>query len=82
VLTGGHQLINAEQLAQGDAVKIVTEDSLATDPQILKVSIEALLRDNTERQRLSQHIHELAHPNAARDIARLLLSSIKQTKAV
>lgn len=62
-----HQRINAEALARRGAAVVVEESTL--EGVWLAESIAALLEDPQRLERMSQAARELAHPNAARDIA-------------
>lgn len=75
-LTGGHQLSNAAHLAQGNAVKVVHEQTLAKDPEALLISIRALLADNNERTELGRNLHKLSQPHAAQKLATVILESV------
>jgi UDP-N-acetylglucosamine--N-acetylmuramyl-(pentapeptide) pyrophosphoryl-undecaprenol N-acetylglucosamine transferase len=62
-----HQRINAEVLARHGAAVVVEESKL--EGVWLAETIAALLQDSPRLQRMSRGARELAHPNAARDIA-------------
>jgi UDP-N-acetylglucosamine--N-acetylmuramyl-(pentapeptide) pyrophosphoryl-undecaprenol N-acetylglucosamine transferase len=62
-----HQRINAEALAGHGAAVVVEESKL--QGVWLAETIAALLQDSPRLQRMSRAARELAHPNAARDIA-------------
>jgi UDP-N-acetylglucosamine--N-acetylmuramyl-(pentapeptide) pyrophosphoryl-undecaprenol N-acetylglucosamine transferase len=62
-----HQRINAEALARHGAAVVVEESKL--EGVWLAESIAALLQDPQRLHQMSQAARELAHPNAARDIA-------------
>ena len=62
-----HQRVNAEALARQGAAVVVEESKL--EGVWLAETIAALLQDPQRLQRMSQAARELAHPNAARDIA-------------
>jgi UDP-N-acetylglucosamine--N-acetylmuramyl-(pentapeptide) pyrophosphoryl-undecaprenol N-acetylglucosamine transferase len=62
-----HQRINAEALARHGAAVVVEESKL--EGVWLAETIAALLGDAPRLQRMSRAARELAHPNAARDIA-------------
>lgn len=75
-LTSGHQLVNANHLAEAQAVKVVHEQTLNTDPEALVIAISALINDQTGRKKLGKQLHTFAHPNAATDIAKIIIESI------
>jgi UDP-N-acetylglucosamine--N-acetylmuramyl-(pentapeptide) pyrophosphoryl-undecaprenol N-acetylglucosamine transferase len=62
-----HQRVNAEALARHGAAVVVEESKL--QGLWLAETIAVLLQDPTRLRRMSQAARELAHPNAARDIA-------------
>ena len=62
-----HQRVNAEALAKHGAAVVVEESKL--EGVWLAETIAALLQDPQRLHRMSQAARELAHPNAARDIA-------------
>jgi len=64
-----HQRINAEALARHGAAVVVEESKL--EGVWLAETIAALLQDSHRLRAMSQAARELAHPNAARDIAAL-----------
>ena len=59
--------MNAEALAKHGAAVVVEESRL--EGVWLAETIAALLQDSQKLRRMSQAARELAHPNAARDIA-------------
>jgi UDP-N-acetylglucosamine--N-acetylmuramyl-(pentapeptide) pyrophosphoryl-undecaprenol N-acetylglucosamine transferase len=62
-----HQRVNAEALARSGAAVVVEESKL--EGVWLAETIAALLGDSRRLQIMSEAARELAHPNAARDIA-------------
>jgi UDP-N-acetylglucosamine--N-acetylmuramyl-(pentapeptide) pyrophosphoryl-undecaprenol N-acetylglucosamine transferase len=62
-----HQRVNAEALARHGAAVVVEESKL--EGVWLAETIATLLQDSRRLQSMSQAAKELAHPNAARDIA-------------
>ena len=62
-----HQRVNAEALAKHGAAVVVEESKL--EGVWLAETIAALLQDPQKLQRMSHAARELAHPNAAKDIA-------------
>jgi len=62
-----HQRRNAEAFAKHGAAVVVEESNL--EGVWLAETIAALLQDSQRLHRMSQAARELAHPNAARDIA-------------
>jgi len=76
-LTGGHQLKNARVYSDAHAVQIVDEDRLKTEPDVLVYAIKKLLKDTSERTRLSDNIAAFARPEAARDMADMIISAVR-----
>src|SRR3984957_8865416 len=62
-----HQRVNAEALARHGAAVVVEESKL--EGVWLAETIAALLQDSNRLQQMSQAARELAHPNAALEIA-------------
>ncbi len=62
-----HQRVNAEALARHGAAVVVEESKL--EGVWLAETIAALLQDPQRLRQMSQSARELAHPNAAKDIA-------------
>lgn len=77
-LTGGHQLKNAEILAQAGAVEIISEDRLTADELISK--IEDLLGSKEKREALGLSLNQLAYPDSAKKLAQLLIDTVKSNK--
>lgn len=77
LLTGGHQLKNAEDLVRKGAVIAVDEKDFAKGPNKLDRAIRELLQDETRRQQLAAKLHAMSVPDAARNLALLLLDVAK-----
>ncbi len=74
MLTGGHQLKNAEFLAAHQAAVIVDDATLGTHPEALKEAVNDLLTDAQKRTELGQRLNDLTVKDAANSLAQLLLS--------
>lgn len=72
-LSGGHQLKNAEYLADHKAAAIVQEQEMMHDPEVLKNEIDKILSDEALRTKLAVSLNQLAVPDAAKKLAGLLL---------
>jgi len=74
-----HQRVNAEALERHGAAVVVEESKL--EGVWLAETIAALLGDSARLEKMSQAARELAHPNAARDIAAMAarLAGIEET---
>jgi UDP-N-acetylglucosamine--N-acetylmuramyl-(pentapeptide) pyrophosphoryl-undecaprenol N-acetylglucosamine transferase len=81
-LTGGHQLINAEYLANQRAVICLTENTLEHDPQVLQKSIRSLLDNPSNGLEMGKRLAALAKPDAAHALAVLLLNEIKKNTSI
>lgn len=77
-LTGGHQLKNAAAFAEDEAALVVGEHSIENDPHELVHAIRQILEDETLRQKMSQSFLTYAKPQAARDVAQLLIGATKK----
>lgn len=75
LLTGGHQLKNAEVYRKGEAALIVDETRL--DDGDLYMAIERLVREPALRQRLATNLAAFAKPDAAKEVAQLILGAAK-----
>lgn len=74
LLTGGHQLRNAEVWVAQDAAIILNEDALKADANLLKTAVEELLNNPSEREKLGNNLEALTTKNAAQKLANLLLN--------
>ena len=72
-LTGGHQLTNAQMLADRGAAEIIDEYEIETDPPKLLQAIQAVLNSDERRTAFERGIAQFAKPNAARDVAEILI---------
>ncbi|HEY5441979.1 MAG TPA: UDP-N-acetylglucosamine--N-acetylmuramyl-(pentapeptide) pyrophosphoryl-undecaprenol N-acetylglucosamine transferase [Candidatus Saccharimonadales bacterium] len=72
-LTGGHQLKNAQYLADQRAALVLDEAALAADPNRLARQISNLLRDPKQQRELGVRLAKFAKPEAASELAQLLL---------
>lgn len=75
-LTGGHQLKNAAVYAEAQAVSVIDERKLEEAPIILSEEVRAILTDEPRRRAMARAFHAFAKPNAARDMADLVLSAV------
>lgn len=73
-LVYGHQLKNAEVYKNSKAAIVVDEEEATETPSVLADQVRALLDSADERQELSNNLHQLAKPEAAKDIAKLIIS--------
>jgi UDP-N-acetylglucosamine--N-acetylmuramyl-(pentapeptide) pyrophosphoryl-undecaprenol N-acetylglucosamine transferase len=71
-LVGGHQVKNVSVLAKDKAVLQMTEDQLE-QPERLGRTISELISDDKQRNMLAQRFLAYAHPQAAAELAALIL---------
>lgn len=70
-LAAGHQLKNAQILKSADAAVVVSEQ---IPPQDFLNLTQDLLNDKPKRLKLSQAISSFAHPNAAEELAEIIIN--------
>ncbi len=73
LLTGGHQLKNAKELQERKAIRVVSEDVLAEDHLALMAPLVDLLDHPQRAALLGKRLAAMAHPDAAKELAMLLL---------
>ncbi len=76
-LTGGHQLKNAKVYASAGAVEIVDEDEIIERSDPLTNLILDLIADKSRRESLSKKFSRFSKPNAAHDMADLILKAAR-----
>jgi UDP-N-acetylglucosamine--N-acetylmuramyl-(pentapeptide) pyrophosphoryl-undecaprenol N-acetylglucosamine transferase len=74
-LTGGHQLKNARVYEEADAAVTVDEEELEKNPLVLRRALEGLLNDVERRKALGKALHQFARPDAALDMATLIVDA-------
>lgn len=72
-LTGGHQLKNAQELQERKAIRVVNEAVLREDHLALMAPLVELLDHPDQAARLGQRLQKMTHPDAAKELAVLLL---------
>jgi len=75
LLTGGHQLKNAQVLADRRAVRLVGEDKIARDDHALMPALVDLLDHPQKAVALGEKLGELAEPDSAKRLAMVLLET-------
>jgi UDP-N-acetylglucosamine--N-acetylmuramyl-(pentapeptide) pyrophosphoryl-undecaprenol N-acetylglucosamine transferase len=78
LLTGGHQLENAKNLVEKQAVVAVDEANFKQSTAELERSVGMLLDDREKRQELGQKLQSISIPDAALNLAVLLLEVAKE----
>ena len=73
-LTGGHQSKNARVLAKEKAIVQLSEDQIE-QPERLGRTIGQLLDDDAYQLALRRNLHKYAHPQAAEELAELILKT-------
>lgn len=76
-LAGGHQIKNAEYLAEQGAAAIITEDDLTDDPNRLAKQVAGLLHNPQQLETLGAKLAAFAQPHAAQAITKLILEQIR-----
>ncbi len=76
-LTGGHQVKNAAVYQQAKAVVVLDDARLSAEPLALVDAINATLLNKATMQRLSKNIQTFAKPDAAKDMAKIVLEAAK-----
>jgi len=76
-LTGGHQLKNAAVYEEAQAAIVVDEDEMEENPEVLVKAVNAYLNDPKTTKSMARHFATFAKPNAARDMAKLILKAAK-----
>lgn len=79
LLTGGHQLKNAEQLVKAGAVALVPEAELKNQDVLLN-TIRDLLDHQAKRQALGEKLGALSKPDATKKLVDIILEATKQKK--
>lgn len=72
-LADNHQLKNAHFLEEHQAALVFTEQQLAGEPALFVDAVEALLADETARQRLADQLQATALSGATQKLARMVL---------
>jgi UDP-N-acetylglucosamine--N-acetylmuramyl-(pentapeptide) pyrophosphoryl-undecaprenol N-acetylglucosamine transferase len=76
-LTGGHQLKNAAVYLAEGAVTVIDENAMIENPQILVAAVKSVLSNQQQANKMAQSLASFARPDAARDVAEMIISSIK-----
>lgn len=76
-LTGGHQIKNALVYERKGAVKVIDELKLEDDSSLLTGEIRNLLESSEDKATLARAIRSFAKPNAAHDMAEMIISAAR-----
>ncbi len=77
ILTGGHQTKNASVYDKQGAVVVINEDDMVKNPQLLATTIKDVIGDKDKLKSLSHNFSRFARPNAARDVAEMIIAQVK-----
>ncbi len=77
LLTGGHQLKNAEFLIEKEAVISIPESAYKTDYTALDRAIRQLLNDKAKRQSMAKALKDATPADAAAKLAAIILEQAK-----
>ncbi|HTJ73458.1 MAG TPA: UDP-N-acetylglucosamine--N-acetylmuramyl-(pentapeptide) pyrophosphoryl-undecaprenol N-acetylglucosamine transferase [Verrucomicrobiae bacterium] len=76
-LTGGHQLKNARVYAENGAVEVIDDHELNANPQLLVDMLTSLLANPKRLNEMSKKFHAFARPDAAEEMASLIMGAAK-----
>jgi UDP-N-acetylglucosamine--N-acetylmuramyl-(pentapeptide) pyrophosphoryl-undecaprenol N-acetylglucosamine transferase len=77
MLTGGHQIKNANVYADAHAVITIDEDKLKSKPDTLVETVKNTLEGAHLMERLSKNIATFAKPKAASDVADMIIDAAR-----
>ncbi len=72
-LPGGHQMKNAEKLAERGAVEVIPDEKMRNQPSSLLEEVRHLVRSPKQREYLAEKLHAEATEEAARKLAKVIL---------
>jgi len=75
-LTGGHQLKNAEVYQKAQAAIVVQEEDMILDQRVLFKALIELFTNTTKRRQMAQNLYAMAKPDAALDMASLIVEAV------
>lgn len=75
-LVGGHQVKNAHVYTDRGAAELADEMKFTPNPKLLLKQIVDLLHDDKKRHQLGKSLHGFAKPDAAKDVAQLILKAV------
>ena len=74
-LTGGHQIKNGQRYQETGAAIVLDQESVVSQPELLKKTVVDLLNDPKEQARLSKNMAGLAKPDATKALAEIIVST-------
>ena len=72
-LPGGHQVKNAERLAESGAALVLNDSAMVADPHKLLDDINYLIKHRAQREEMAEHLHTEARTDAASRLATIIL---------
>jgi UDP-N-acetylglucosamine--N-acetylmuramyl-(pentapeptide) pyrophosphoryl-undecaprenol N-acetylglucosamine transferase len=81
-LTGGHQLKNADVYEKADAAIVLQEEDIILDQRVLLKALADLFGHIEKRRTLARNLHRFSRPDAALDLAGLIVEAAATKKAV
>ncbi len=76
-LTGGHQIKNAAVYGEAQVAIVLNEDATVESPQLLVDAVNSYLKDPKTTETMAKRFGGFAKPNAAKDMAGLILKAAK-----
>ena len=76
-LTGGHQIKNAAVYKDAKAAVVFIEDDMVNQPEMLLNAVNELLDNPKATQAMAQRFASFAKPDAAKDMAKMILAARK-----
>jgi UDP-N-acetylglucosamine--N-acetylmuramyl-(pentapeptide) pyrophosphoryl-undecaprenol N-acetylglucosamine transferase len=76
-LTGGHQIKNAAVYEDAKAAVVLVEDEMIDTPTMLLKAVDELLNNSKETQAMARRFAAFAKPDAAKDMAKMILAARK-----
>lgn len=78
-LASGHQLKNARRLEEEQAIINLEESAVRQNPELLKQSIEGLLKHSNQASLLASKLQSLTKKDAAKETAKLILEQASKS---
>ncbi len=76
-LTGGHQIKNAKVYEDAKAALVLNEDEMVAKPQMLVKAVNDLIENPKVAKAMARRFAAFSKPNAAKDMARMILAARK-----
>lgn len=81
-LPGGHQMKNAEKLAERGAVEVIPDEKMRNQPSSLLEEVRHLVRSPKQRESLAGKLHAEATEKAAHKLAKVILGVASNPKGM